>query len=69
MKKAATEMQTAGPKVSGLALQQRNNVTSLLLTVTLQVFKIQKRGRKIIKVDRKWLKIGLHFKRLNGLYF
>ena len=26
---------------------------SLLLTVTLQVFKIRKRGRKIIKVDSK----------------
>ena len=32
-----------------------------LLTVTLQVFKIRKRGKKILKVDNKRLKIKLRF--------
>ena len=31
---------------------------SLLLTITLQVFKIRKRGRKIIKVDSKGLNLS-----------
>ena len=33
---------------------------SFLLTVTLQVFKIRKRGRKIIKIDNKNYSLGYY---------